>query len=624
MTHVRYCVLALTTALLAVPSLRAQEAPAAAPGVEVMARGPIHEAYAESVAGQPGEAPIVAKKPPEPIEEMPPDQKPDGDNVQWMPGYWAFDEAKNDYLWISGFWRTPPPNRQWVPGHWKEANGGWQWVAGFWGGTATEEVTYLAPPPAAPVEAAPPPQPSKNHVYVPGCWMWRDDHYVWRPGYWLECRSNWVWVPAHYVWSPCGYVFVEGYWDYTLKERGVLFAPVYVDVAVVRPGYVYTPTVIVHDDCLYGAMFVRPGCRTYYYGDYFEERYVSAGYVSWCSVSVGYSDPMYSYYRWEHRDEPNWEVSLQFTYNGRYKGDIPRPATKFVQNNTTIVQNNTIVNNTINNTTINNNNTANNNTAISAFTSSPLVPMSQASAAGVKMQPISAEARQAHAVAAKQVVQASQHRAQTEAHVLSQGPPPTKPTDKPRSAKLDLPKPPASAARPTPTGPAGTHPASPSGVMPASHTAAPGHQTSPAGTTPTHNVTAPTRPGTTPGAGTTPGHTQPAPAGTTTPTHNVTAPTHPGTTTPGAAGTAPSHPGTTTPSYTQPGTTTPSGMTHPGTTPGQTTTPQRPGTTPNPARPGTTPPGNTTRPPQPPARPAPPPSNQKPPSKDDKKNDNKN
>ena len=32
--------------------------------------------------------------------------------------------------------------------------------------------------------------------------------------------------PAHYVWAPRGYVFVDGYWDYSLGRRGVLFAPV--------------------------------------------------------------------------------------------------------------------------------------------------------------------------------------------------------------------------------------------------------------------------------------------------------------------------------------------------------------------------------------------------------------
>jgi hypothetical protein len=557
----------LATALSGVAGVHGQEEQAAPEGVEVMARGPIHEAYAESLAGEPKEAPVVAKKPPDPIEELPPEQKPEGDNVQWMPGYWAFDEDRNDYLWVSGFWRTPPPNRQWVPGHWKDVDaGGYQWVAGFWGGAATEEVTYLPPPPA-PVQVAPPPQPSPNHVYVSGVWVWRDDHYVWRPGYWLECRPNWIWVPSHYVWSPCGYVYVEGYWDYTLKDRGLLFAPVYVSATMIRPGYVYTPTVIVHHECMVGAMFVRPGCRTYYFGDYFDDGHRNGGYVSWCTVSVGYTDPMFSYYRYEHRDDPSWSVSLQFTYTGRYNGTIPRPP---VSMNNTVV-NNTVINNTVvNNTVINNTNI--NRTAIASFTASPTVPLSQASSRGLKLQPVPAEARVAHAAAAKQMVQASHQRAQAEREVLAKGPPPTKPTDKPRKAKIDLPKSPANAAAHNAAAPAVTHPA----PTPAAHaTPAPNHPATPSSTpTPAHAATPQLHPSATPAANHPATPAAAHPATTPAPTHPATpAAQHPATPAAIHPATAPTtHPGTTAPA-------------RPGTTPTQ---PAKPGTAP--AKPGTTPP----------------------------------
>ena len=63
---------------------------------------------------------------------MPPDQKPAGQNVQWIPGYWSWDVSRNDYLWVSGIWREPPPNSQWVPGYWHQVEGGSQWVPGTW------------------------------------------------------------------------------------------------------------------------------------------------------------------------------------------------------------------------------------------------------------------------------------------------------------------------------------------------------------------------------------------------------------------------------------------------------------------------------------------------------------
>lgn len=100
-------------------------------GVEVLTRGPVHEAYAQptDATAQPGI--VVPKRPPDPIAELPPDEKPSGDNVQWLPGYWAWDSDRSDFLWVSGFWRATPPGRKWVPGHWTAVEGGWQWVTGF-------------------------------------------------------------------------------------------------------------------------------------------------------------------------------------------------------------------------------------------------------------------------------------------------------------------------------------------------------------------------------------------------------------------------------------------------------------------------------------------------------------
>ena len=98
----------------------------------MLARGPVHEAYALPADQQAGPGPVAPRQPPEPIEELPPDQKPEGDNVQWIPGYWQWDEEIKDFIWVSGFWRTPPPGRVWVPGGWRQGGDVWQWVGGFW------------------------------------------------------------------------------------------------------------------------------------------------------------------------------------------------------------------------------------------------------------------------------------------------------------------------------------------------------------------------------------------------------------------------------------------------------------------------------------------------------------
>src|SRR5438128_1701727 len=78
---------------------------AAQTDIEVQARGPVHEAFAQPLNQNPKPTAAVPKKPPEPIPEEPPTQKPQGNHVQWIPGYWAWDSDKQDFLWVSGTWR---------------------------------------------------------------------------------------------------------------------------------------------------------------------------------------------------------------------------------------------------------------------------------------------------------------------------------------------------------------------------------------------------------------------------------------------------------------------------------------------------------------------------------------
>jgi hypothetical protein len=330
--------------------------------VEVLARGPVHEAYAEPAEREPAPTPIIPKEPPKPIEELPPDQKPDGANVQWMPGYWAWDIDKKDFIWVSGFWRNAPAGRTWVPGSWRKADDGWQWTGGFWAQAKADgraEVEYLPRPPA-PLDAQGPttPAPSNDHIYAPGTWVYRD-RYVWRPGYWYEHSPGRCWIPAHYRWTPAGYVFIDGYWDEPLEERGVLFAPVYIPPVVYSaPSYVYTPSYVVREDCLYGAFFCRRGYGSYYFGDYFAPSYLSLGFSAWCGnfgFSIGFGhgfyDPLFSYYNCGFRADAFWGAGVFDLYLGRYNGSYLCPPTTLIQQNTVI---NNITN--INNSNVNTNN----------------------------------------------------------------------------------------------------------------------------------------------------------------------------------------------------------------------------------------------------------------------------
>jgi hypothetical protein len=140
------------------------------PGPEVLNRGPIHEAFASPITYDPTPGPVVPKQPPDPIEEQPPEEKPDGDTVQWICGYWSWDQERTDFIWISGIWREPPPNCQWTPGYWDQCDGGWRWTCGCWTPVDQGTCQYLpAPPPS--VEqgpSSPPPTENCNCSWTPG------------------------------------------------------------------------------------------------------------------------------------------------------------------------------------------------------------------------------------------------------------------------------------------------------------------------------------------------------------------------------------------------------------------------------------------------------------------------
>ena len=115
--------------------------------VEFLTRGPLHEAFAEPYSGVPTPAPVIDRMPPEPINELPPDHRPEGTNVSWIPGYWSWDEERNDFLWVSGVWRNSPPGQRWVPGYWQTQAEGNRWISGFWAADDAAEVVYLPIPP---------------------------------------------------------------------------------------------------------------------------------------------------------------------------------------------------------------------------------------------------------------------------------------------------------------------------------------------------------------------------------------------------------------------------------------------------------------------------------------------
>ena len=309
---------------------------------DALTRGPLHEAYAQPVTWDAEDRFVVSQKPPEPIQEIPPAEKPAGDNVVWIPGYWHYDDDTNGFIWISGCWRAVPPGKSWMPGYWQETASGYEWVMGFWKDSGASNIVYLPTPPetleTGPSSAA----PSPDCIWVPGCWVWqpgtvwRRSGYAWRPGFWVTARPDWVWVPAHYAYTPHGYVFVEGYWDYTLADRGVLFLPMRFSSSVyLRSGFCFSPRLVIGVDLICSDFFFSPWRRHYFFGDYYAVRYSSLGFYPWFAYRhrVMIHDHLYAHARWRHRHEPHWSRDKRKEFEHRRQYQDARPPRTYQQHN---------------------------------------------------------------------------------------------------------------------------------------------------------------------------------------------------------------------------------------------------------------------------------------------------
>jgi len=301
--------------------------PAAAeqPGAEVQPKGPLHEGFAQPFQLQPEPGPIVPKQPPQPIQEVPPNMKPEGANSQWIPGYWAWDSEKRDYLWISGTYRNAPQGRTYVPGYWTQEGEGWRWVQGYWApasgpqaplADASQYQPQFTPRPPAPLETGPNLPGPPDSIYYPGYWNYQNNSdFVWRPGFYSQGYANRIWIPPHYVWTPRGYVFVPGYWDYPLADRGLLFAPVtFASNYWNAPGAYYQPWYAVNAGLLLNNLFYNG--PSFYFGNYYGSGYAGLGFRPWYG---GAYSPYLGYYRWANRGNAGW-------YNGLYNGYAARGA----------------------------------------------------------------------------------------------------------------------------------------------------------------------------------------------------------------------------------------------------------------------------------------------------------
>ena len=312
------------------PSFAATPGSGAQGSIEPLTRGPVHEGFAEMAELTPQPTRPVPGQPPQPINELPADVRPDSPDAEWLPGYWGWDTDRKGFIWISGVWRIPPPGSRWVPGYWTVGDSGAQRVPGFWQPADVQQISYLPAPPAYEDEGVEPASPPTPDVFwIPGYWAYLNHNYAWQPGYWARSVPGWMWMAAHYAWTPSGYVFVDGRWDFPLEQRGMLFAPVaFVNPLYQQNAFVYSPASVIDLAMLSQNLFVNPAFQDYCFGDYYANQYQQAGIYPWYSVGTGayLYDPIFAYRSWyDGRRNPRWRDELRQRYDRLVKNPALRP-----------------------------------------------------------------------------------------------------------------------------------------------------------------------------------------------------------------------------------------------------------------------------------------------------------
>ena len=212
-------------------------------GIRPVEEGPIHEAFVSQVSEN-YVVRSISHEPPLPINERAPERM--DQEAAWVPGYWDWDDKWQDFLWVSGFWRKPPPGHEWIPGFWQQYPEGWVRVSGFWSAVEERDLMYIDITPPDQIDEKVQYPPNRDYFWVPGHWEYsfQIKDFYWHPGRWDLLDPYWILVPAHYIWRPEGYVYVPAYWDWPIDDRGHVYSCVLID-PLAREREIYEPSVVV-------------------------------------------------------------------------------------------------------------------------------------------------------------------------------------------------------------------------------------------------------------------------------------------------------------------------------------------------------------------------------------------
>ena len=176
----------------------------------------------------------------------------------------------------------------------------------------------MGEPPARPGQAADV-RPRTGQFRIAGYWRPQADTFIWQNAAVATFEAGRVWMPSQYYWTPAGYVFVDGYWDHPLSQRGWLFVPLgLTDPETAGSQFALTPEVLLKLESISLALFARPRERWYYFGDYDGANDRRCGFIPIAEYAGRNAAPIFDYLNWYYgRQNPHWLRDAQAAARSR-------------------------------------------------------------------------------------------------------------------------------------------------------------------------------------------------------------------------------------------------------------------------------------------------------------------
>jgi len=145
---------------------------------------------------------------PEPTYLRPPQPSP---RHVWVTGEWVWQN--HTFAYQTGYWQVPPHHQYWVKGHWAQwPNGEWYWATGYWKTIPQNVFVKVVPPDPNFVR---PPAPSPQHEWIEGEWVWQNNGFIWKAGYWNLRDPHRRWVRGYWHQrEDGGFYWIGGHWDW--------------------------------------------------------------------------------------------------------------------------------------------------------------------------------------------------------------------------------------------------------------------------------------------------------------------------------------------------------------------------------------------------------------------------